>query len=110
MADLQTHIESFLSYALTERGMSPHTVAAYRTDLGQFSLLAMQRGARRAEDLIGAHVLAYIAQLTEKGAASNTICRRIGAIHSFAKFLVIDGVRQDDFMADIEGRKRPKRL
>ena len=110
MADLQTHIEGFLSYALTERGLSPHTVVAYRTDLNQFMMVAMQRGARAAEDLIESHVLAYIAQLTEKGAATNTICRRMGAIHSFAKYLVIDGVRKDDFMAGIEGRKRPKRL
>src|SRR5579871_2553866 len=110
MADLQTHIESFLSYALTERGLSPNTVAAYRVDINQFCMVAMQRGAREAEDLIEPHVLAYIAQLTEQGEATNTICRRLGAIHSFAKFLVIDGVRKDDFMAGIEGRKRPKRL
>ena len=110
MADLDTHIESFLAYALTERGLSPHTVAAYRVDIQQFCMVAMQRGARQAEDLIEGHVLAYIAQLTEKNAATNTICRRLGAIHSFAKYLVIDGVRKDDFMSGIEGRKRPKRL
>src|SRR5579871_6516223 len=110
MADLQTHIESFLLYLVAERGLSPNTASAYHIDLEQFAMVAMQRGARSAEDLLEAHVLAYIAQLKEKGAAENSIARKMGAVHSFAKYLVIDNARKDDFMAGIEGRKRPKRL
>jgi integrase/recombinase XerD len=70
----------------------------------------MGRGARQVEDFIETHVLAWIAQLMEQGAAESSIARKLGALHTFAKYLVIEGVRKDDFMAGIPGRKRPKRL
>ncbi len=110
MPDLQDHIDGFLDYVATERGLSLNTVSAYRTDLGQFMMIALQRGARTAEDLAETHILAYIAHMTERGLAQNSIARRTGAVHSFAKYLVIDGVRKDDFMSGVEGRKRAKRL
>ncbi len=110
MADIQTHIDSFLAYARTERGLSSHTLAAYQTDLAQFMTTAMQRGARDVQELTGSHVLAFISVMRERGLADNSIARRTGAVHSFAKYLVIDDVRKDDFMAGIEGRKRAKRL
>jgi integrase/recombinase XerD len=110
MSDLQEHIDGFLAYAATERGLSLNTLSAYRTDMAQFMMIAMQRGARTAEELAESHVLAYIAHMTERGLADNSVARRTGAVHSFAKYLVIDGVRKDDFMANIEGRKRSKKL
>ncbi len=110
MTELETAMDRFLAYIESERGLSPHTVAAYRGDLLQFSMTALQRGARCAEDLLESHVLAFVAQLDERGAAANSVCRKLGALHSFAKYLVIDGIRKDDFMAGIEGRKRPRRL
>src|ERR1051326_4309524 len=96
MADLPSQIQDFLFYLVAERGLSQNTADSYRIDLEQFALLAMQRGARNAEDLLESHMLAFIAQLLEKGAAENTIARKMGAIHSFAKYLVIADVRKDD--------------
>src|SRR5579884_142484 len=110
MAAIQTHIESFLNYLIVERGLSPETAASYRVDLEQFQIMALQRGARDAEDLLESHVLAWIAQLQAQGLSENTLARKLTALHSFAKYLVIDDVRKDDFMAGISGRKRPKRL
>ncbi len=110
MGKLQTHIDAFLSYIDTERGLSPRTVEGYRIDLEQFALLALQRGVRDAEELLETHVLAWIAQLDANGAAENSIARKLTAVHSFAKFLVIDEIRKDDFSAGVRGRKRPKRL
>lgn len=110
MEEIQTHIDRFLAYLVTERGLSPNTATAYRIDLDQFMMVALQRGARHVEDIIQSHVFAWISQLMEKGAAENSIARKMGALHSFAKYLVIEEIRKDDFMAGIEGRKRPRRL
>ena len=110
MSELQTHIDRFLVYVDAERGMSPNTVLAYKTDMEQFLLTALQRGVRQAEDLLESHVLAYIAQLQERGICENSIARKVGTVHTFAKYLVIEGVRKDDFMAGMEGRKRTRRL
>lgn len=110
MSELQTHIDRFLVYVDAERGMSPNTVMAYKTDMEQFALTALQRGVREAEELLESHVLAYIAQLQERGICENSIARKVGTVHTFAKYLVIEGVRKDDFMAGMEGRKRTRRL
>lgn len=110
MGAIATHIEQFMKYLVQERGLSPNTAISYKCDLDQFQLLALQRGARNAEDLIEGHVLAWIAQLEASSAAAATIGRKLTALHSFAKFLVVDDVRKDDFMSGIEGRKRPKHL
>ncbi|HLJ57622.1 MAG TPA: tyrosine recombinase [Chthonomonadaceae bacterium] len=110
MPDLQTHLDGFLLYITAERGLSPHTATNYRCDLDQFFLVAMQRGARLAEELIEPHVLAFVAACQGRGLSESSIARKLGAIHSFAKYLVVDGVRKDDFAGGIEGRKRPRRL
>lgn len=110
MGALQTHIDAFLRYIERERGFSPNTIAMYKIDMAQFALVALQRGAREAEDLIESHVLAWVAQMEAQNAADNTIARKLTALHAFAKFLVIDEVRKDDFMSGIQGRKRPRRL
>lgn len=110
MATLDAQIQAFLTYLSAERGMSEHTIKGYGSDLQQFMVLAMQRGARSAEDLIQSHVLAFVAQMIENGLAEASIARKLGAVHSFAKFLIIDQIRKDDFAAGIEGRKRSKRL
>src|SRR5579871_706676 len=107
---LEIGIDRFLSYLTAERGLAENTVRAYRIDLEQFALVALQRGARQVEDLLESHALAWIAQLQERGAAENSIARKMGALHHFARFLVIEGARKDDFMAGIRGRKRPKSL
>lgn len=110
MADLTTQLDGFLVFLTAERGLSEHTATNYRGDLDQFFLIAMQRGARSAEDLLESHVLAFVAHCLERGLSEATIARKLGAIHSFAKYLVIDNVRKDDFAAGVEGRKRPRRL
>ena len=110
MADFQTTLSRYVTYLESERGVSPNTVRAYRLDVEDFLLVAMQRGAREPDDLREAHALAYIAQLDGKGAADATITRKIGSLHSFSKFLVIDDTRKDDFMAEIQGRKKARHL
>lgn len=110
MAKLLAQIEGFVAYITTERGLSPNTVGGYKGDLDQFASIALQRGIRSAEEILETHVLAWIAQLEEQGAAASSITRKFTTLHSFAKYLVIAEIRKDDFMAGMEGRKAPKRL
>lgn len=108
--ELTAYVEEFLSYLAEERGYSLNTVVGYRCDLEQFVQVAMQRGVRRVEELTDIHVLAWIAQMVERKFSENSIARKLGALHSFARYLVIAQARKDDFMAQIPGRKRPARL
>lgn len=110
MGSLQEQVESFLSYMTTERGLSPRTVDAYRSDLAQFVMVALQRGVRSADELAESHVLSWIAQLEQRGAAQSSIARKLAALGSFAKYLIVDDAIKVDFTSGIDGRKRPLRL
>ena len=110
MSNFATQLEQFEAYLKTERGLAENTTLGYVTDVKQFALFAMQRGARKGEDLIESHVMAWIAQLDAKGLSSGSVSRKITSLHSFAKYLVIDEIRKDDFMGSIEGRRRTSRL
>ena len=110
MNDLDILIDRFLTYIFGERGLSISTVKAYRADLDQFIILAMQRGARKGEDLTETHAFAWISQMMERRYSENSIARKLGALHSFSRYMVNEEIRKDDFLMNIPGRKRPKRI
>ena len=83
-------VDRFLDMLSAEAGASPNTLAAYRNDL-----------ARAAEDLsgeLGSADRAALSKLGERwsGLAASTVARRSSALRRFYRFLVDDGLRQDD--------------
>ncbi len=73
-ADSDFPIEEFLKYLCAERGLSTNTAAAYRRDL--LKLQAHQ-----------GDILACLADLKKKGAASSTLARHASAFRQFLRFL-----------------------
>ena len=110
MGILTTHVDAFISYILLERGHSPNTAIGYRADLNEFALSAMQRGVRNAEDILEIHALAFLEQVKARGVSQATVGRKIVTLHSFAKYLVIDNVRKDDFMDNIACKRATRRI
>lgn len=104
------HLEAFLEMLAAERGAARLTLGAYRGDLEN---LARHLGAKGvALESAGAPLLHdYLAAAR---VAPRTLARRVSAIRQFYKFLVIEGVRQDDPAAGLEtprlGRPLPKVL
>ncbi len=58
---LGEQIERYLDHLTVERGLSRHTVDAYRRDLRRYVEFCTARGARTAGDVDGAAVAAYLA-------------------------------------------------
>lgn len=97
-------IEEFLASLTSDRGLSPRTVTAYRTDLHHY-----------AEHLGGdppseAAVAAFMQMLQRRGLAASTIGRRMAAVRQFHRFLVAEGRADDDPTASIETPRRPRTL
>jgi len=105
------HLEAFLEMLAAERGAAPHTLAAYRSDLADLARFLGGRGTRlEAADAALLH--AYLAAAT--ALAPRTLARRISAMRQFYKFMVIDGIREDDPTTGLDtpalGRPLPKIL
>ncbi len=96
-----------------ERGASVNTLHAYRRDLTQLSGFLVKRG-KRLDDADADDLRAYLGALAHAGMAPRTSARRLSALRQFYRFLLAEGVRQDDPSMVIDpprqGRLLPKLL
>jgi integrase/recombinase XerD len=112
-SDVSKHLEAFLEMMAAERGAAPLTLAAYNNDLSNLAgFLAPDGLALEAGDRERLH--AYLASPATARLMPRTLARRISAMRQFYKFLLLEGVRQDDPTAELDrprlGRPLPKIL
>jgi integrase/recombinase XerC len=102
--------EAFLQAAAAERDLSPHTIAAYRSDLQDFTEWA----ARSRKETLGSIdrplLRRYVAYLAERRYARRSIARKISALRSLLKWAVIRGQIKGDPAADLQIPKLDKPL
>ncbi len=106
-------IDTFLDAIWMERGLSTNTLGAYRADL-----VALQRWlAQRDTSLIyasRADLLAFIAYRAKAGAKPRSTARQLSSFRRFYRFLLREGMIQEDPTVKIEmpkiGRSLPKSL
>jgi len=98
-------VEDYLSWLVAERGRSPNTVAAYRRDLlGYCSWLTAKR--KSPGTVTAAEIDAFV-QSRRKDAASSSVARQMAAIRNLHRFMVAEGMRNDDPTADVDGVRVP---
>ena len=89
-----------------ERGLSPHTVAAYELDLGQFTQFCERMSAEDISDVKRRTIRRYTSYLTTREYARRSIARKISAVRSFFS----DAARRGLVPANpAEGVRQPKR-
>ena len=101
-------VAEFLDHLRYERGLSPHTVAAYGRDLGRLAAFLEPRG-RTPSQASAADLREYFAGPGGDGAASS-VARRIASLRAFTAFLVREGLRDDDPAAGLRTPKLPRDL
>jgi integrase/recombinase XerD len=101
--------EAFLEMLAAERGAAANTLAAYAADLDDFLGFLRARGVSAiAAD--ASHVGAYVRGLFEAGLAARTQARKLSALRQFFLFLLREGRRADNPMADFASPRLPKAL
>jgi integrase/recombinase XerD len=103
------HIEAFLEMLAAERGSARNTLLAYQADLDDFAAFAHARG-RTPAGCDAAVLQAYMAGLQRVGLAARTASRRLSALRQFHRFLLREGVRDDDPTALLDAPKLPRSL
>ncbi len=79
----------FLDYLKVEKGLAPLSVAAYRSDLEQYSefLLKRKRGLREARRQ---DVRDFLNALLSNGVDGRSVARKLSALRHFYKYLLLD--------------------
>ena len=105
------HLTSFYQYLEYEKRSSAHTVAAYRTDLGQFSAFV---AARYDEVPLTAvdhqHVRAWIVELMDRGLVARSVNRKLSTLKTYFRFLRKHHYIGHDPMRKVQAPRAGKRL
>ncbi len=104
-------LDKFLEYLDTNRGYSPHTLAAYRTDLLRFAAYLGAGEPSTAWDKVDRRTLrGYLGSLVEKGYSSSSIGRNLAALRSFFRFECRQGRIKNNPAEGVVTPRREKKL
>ncbi len=109
-AAFATDIDAFIAFLDLERGLSPHTRENYQRDLDQASAFLERGGAKGWREATAAQAGAWIQSLGRGKFAAASQARKLTALRVFARFLVSENLRPDDFTAMLSGPKLARRL
>jgi integrase/recombinase XerD len=101
-------LDAYLAYLDLERGLSRNTRESYQRDLEQCAAFVARRGASDWRDVTAEHATAWIRSLSQGAASSQA--RKLTALRMFARYLVRERVRPDEFTALLAGPKLARRL
>ncbi len=106
-------VPRFLDHLHLERGVSPHTLKAYREDLAALcGFLGQQPGGAMpsAHDLTTGRLRAYLAHLHSQNLAKTTVARRLASLRTFLKYLCREGVLRRSPALGLRTPRLPARL
>lgn len=109
MSDALQLLDSFCRSLLAERNASPHTVRAYRTDISAYLSWCERESA---DALCASHreVRRFLAYLDQAGYTRRTVNRRLSAVKSFYRWLVVEGKVDSSPAEVLQGPKQGKPL
>ncbi|MGI9016623.1 MAG: site-specific tyrosine recombinase XerD [Euzebya sp.] len=117
---LPVHAESYLDYLAAEKGLSVHSLAAYRRDLSLYGtyldLAGIESPAHADVQEVSAFAGWLRSQRTSRGTpyAKSSIARTLVAVRGLHRHLVRDGMMATDTSAELSspkpGRKLPDTL
>lgn len=106
MTGLTEVVEDYLNHLLAERGMSGHTVAAYRRDLTRYIAFLETRAVTELDEVTSVEVSEFAADLTSGGSgrqplARSSAARTIVAVRNLHRFAVEEGLLVNDAAAEV---------
>jgi integrase/recombinase XerD len=109
---LSRAVETYLRHVSIERGLSEHTVAAYRRDLAGYLAWLEERGIEDAEAVTPQHVADFAAERAsaQPPPAATSLARLQSSVRGLHRFLAREGVSPEDPTGRLRPPKTPQRL
>ena len=109
-AAFATDVDAFIGFLDLERGLALHTRESYQSDLDQCASFLARHGVADWRAVTGAQAGEWLRSLSRRELAASSLARKLTALRVFARFLVHETVRPDDFTALLAGPKLARRL
>lgn len=105
-------VDSYLRYSSLDRGLSEHTVAAYRRDLSTYTDWLSAHGISDTGDITAAVVVAFAEEraAAQPPPAASSLARLQSSVRGLHRHLAREGIEPDDPSARMRPPKQPKRL
>ena len=103
-------IDEYLSYLRIERGSSPLTIEAYTADLADYRLFLEEVGLVELERIDRDAIVAYEADLLERGYAVTSIDRHISVLKGFHRFCMREGYTEGNAASTVQLPAPPSKL
>ena len=109
---LDRALDTYLRHVTIERGLSAHTVAAYRRDLGPYRQWLTGRGIDDSTQVTPALVTEFIAEraASDPPPAATSLARLQSSVRGMHRFLVVEGIAPVDPTTHVRPPKMPRRL
>ena len=109
---LDRALDAYLRHVTIERGLSEHTVAAYRRDLGGYLAWLTARGVETTDAVTPAIVSEFIAERSAAvpPPAATSLARLQSSVRGWHRFLAREGIETDDPTGRMRPPKTPQRL
>ncbi|WP_309068246.1 site-specific tyrosine recombinase XerD [Microbacterium sp.] len=109
---LDRALDAYLRHVTIERGLSQHTIAAYRRDLGGYLDWLAGRGVDTTEAVTAPIVAEFIAERSAAvpPPAATSLARLQSSVRGWHRFLAREGISQDDPTGRMRPPKTPQRL
>lgn len=110
--NLARAVDAYLRHISIERGLSGHTVGAYRRDLAVYTQWLTERGVASTEEVTAATVAEFAAERAsaQPPPAATSIARLQSSIRGLHRFLVREGIALEDPTGRLRPPKAPQRL
>ncbi|RKZ29680.1 site-specific tyrosine recombinase XerD, partial [bacterium] len=108
--ELNTLVDMFNSYLISELTSSPNTVEAYYHDVQRFVQFLEMKEILTADNITKGQVAGYIRYLSRLGLSSSSIARNISALRTFWSFLVVNQYVENDPLEGVELPKMAKQI
>lgn len=109
---LERALDAYLRHVTIERGLSAHTIAAYRRDLEGYREWLVAEGIDDTGEVKPATIDRFIAERAsaEPPPASTSLARLQSSVRGWHRFLAREGIEADDPSGRLRPPKAPRRL
>jgi len=107
---LANDLDGFIGFLELERGLSPHTLSGYESDLRQCARFLARQGVRAWTEAEPAQLTDWIYSLSEEAFAVSSLARKLTALRTFARYLVRERLCERDFTELLVGPKLVRKI